>query len=366
MKENNYNTAEICQAENSVDTENIKCSSCGSNMIFNPDKQCLVCPHCDSVISFNQNDMAQEIDLMSGLTDDNVWRKEESSVFRCINCGAKVVMQKNETALSCPFCGTAHVQKSEELAGLKPNALIPFAFGVEKALDYSKTWARKKIFAPRSFKKNLATDNIKGIYAPCFTFDSATCSTYVGRIGKTHTRTVGSGKNRRVETYVVWRNISGVFSQGYDDILITAGSKIGQDKIDKISPFGTNDGIVYEEKFLLGFMAYHYDNDLKDCWGQAKNRIDSDLRKRILAQYSYDRVAYLNVSTQHNKVTYKYVMLPVYVGAFNYKKKLFNFFVNGNTGKVAGKTPKSFWKILGTVLLGVAVVAGIATLAMIS
>ena len=109
-------------------------------------------------------------------------------------------------------------------------------------------------------------------------------------------------------------------------------------------------------------MAYHYDKKLEDCWGQAKATMDVKIRRNILRQYVYDKVAYLNVSTSHQRVTYKYVMLPVYVGNFNFKKKLYNFYVNGSTGKVKGKTPKSVWKILLTVALTVGLAIGIAYL----
>ena len=43
-------------------------------------------------------------------------------------------------------------------------------------------------------------------------------------------------------------------------------------------------------------------------------------------------------------------------------KKLYNFYVNGSTGKVKGKTPKSVWKILFTVALCLGVVLGIVNL----
>ena len=55
-------------------------------------------------------------------------------------------------------------------------------------------------------------------------------------------------------------------------------------------------------------------------------------------------------------------MLPVYVGNYNFNKKLYNFYVNGDTGKVWGKTPKSPLKIAIAVLLGIALVAGIVAL----
>ena len=113
---------------------------------------------------------------------------------------------------------------------------------------------------------------------------------------------------------------------------------------------------------MLGFMAYKYDNDLEGCWDFAKSRIDARIRKGILSRYVYDKVAYLNVSTSHDRVTYKYVMLPVYVGNYNFNKKLYNFYVNGDTGKVWGKTPKSPIKIAIAVLLGIALVAGIVAL----
>lgn len=356
-------TGEFGESQLNVDTEIVKCPGCGSNMVFDPDGQTLLCEHCGTKKKLENVIQAKEQDLLTALAENGEkWDKKETVVFSCDNCGAKVVLSSGETAKSCPFCGTAHVQKTEELAGLKPNALIPFQFAEEKAVNFSKIWARKRLFAPRKFKKTLSADNVKGVYTPCFTFDSKTTSYYVGRIGDRHTRTVGSGKNRRVETYIVWRNIKGTFYDGFDDVLITAGSKFDQDKLDKIAPYSTNEGREYEGKYLLGFMAYHYDHELPACWNSAKSKMDAMIRQHILKQYHYDVLDYLNVSTTHEQVTYKYVMLPVYVGNYKYKKKLYNFFVNGSTGKVTGKTPVSPWRVLAAVFLGLAAVAGIAAL----
>lgn len=349
--------------EKSVDTESVKCSACGSNMVFQPETQSLYCEHCGTKKSFASDLKAEELDIRTALNEGRRWESEATVVFACENCNAKIVLQKSETAKVCPFCGTAHVKKTEELAGLKPNALIPFVFGEEKAIELSKAWAKKRFFAPQSFKKKLGADNVKGVYTPGFTFDSSTSTYYEGVLGRTETRTVGYGKNRRVQTYTVWFNVRGTFDRNYDDVLITSGTKFSQKQLDKISPFDTNEGKIYEENYMLGFMAYHYDVELTDCWQTAKAMMDSNIKRGILSRYRYDKVAHLNISTSHSNVTYKYVMLPVYVGNFNYKKRLYNFYVNGSTGKVYGKTPKSFWKILATVLVSVATVAGICLLA---
>ncbi len=337
-------------AQEQVETDSVKCPCCGANMSYNPNLNKLSCAHCGAEKDVESVAVLEQ-DLRSALFNGNMWEEDKVSLFACENCGAKVVLEQSETAKNCPFCGTSHVKKSEELPGLKPNGLIPFTIDYEKALEYSKSWAKSRFFAPKKFKKGLKENNVKGIYAPCFTFDSATFSTYNAKIGKVKSRTVGSGKNRRTVTYVDWRIVSGTYSYSFDDVLISSGEKVSQQKLDKLSPFDTNNGKKYQEEYLLGFGAYHYDTDINSCWEMAKSKIDVSLKNKILSQYSYDRVAYFNVVTTHSNVTYKYVMLPVYVGNFNYKSKLYNFYVNGSTGKTFGKYPKSIAKILSVVLL---------------
>lgn len=333
----------------SVETENIKCDGCGSNMAFDPKSQMLYCAHCGKKVEFatHQTASEQNISLIFG-QEENV--DEETVVFRCENCGAKVVLDKSETAKKCPYCSTAHVVQDQEIKGIKPNGVLPFTFDKEKASEYLKVWGKKKWLAPKKFKKQLQGSKMSGVYTPCFTFDSQTTSRYVGRIGERRTRTVGSGKNRRTETYIVYRMISGTLDEFFDDVQISAGEKITQKEFNKLCPYMTNDAKEYEKNYLLGFMAYHYDKDAVTCWGEAKSVIDSEIRRLILSKYSYSVVDYLNVSTEHSNVSFKYVLLPVYVGHYTFNKKDYRFFVNGTNGKVWGKSPVSFFKTLFLVL----------------
>lgn len=350
MEENTARVDEFLLDEQVVNTSTRKCTNCGANMVYDPQSNSLICPHCDSKEAIEFTGKACELELSSAFSKDVGDKAEKSVTFVCGNCGAKIVLSQSETAKNCPFCGTAHVAESQALEGLKPNAVLPFAFGIDKALEFCKKWARKTKLSPKKFKKNLSVENLRGVYVPCFTFDSRTTSIYNGKIGKRYTRVVGSGKDRRTETYVVWRNISGRYFSNFDDVLVTAGSKFDQKRLNKISPYLTNESVEYTEEYLLGYMAYHYDMEVTDCWDSAKSQIDDMLRNQILSQYSYDEVAYLNVSTTHEQVTYKYVMLPVYLGRFDFNKKHYEFQVNGCTGKVAGKTPKSPAKITSLVM----------------
>ena len=80
------------------------------------------------------------------------------------------------------------------------------------------------------------------------------------------------------------------------------------------------------------------------------NLIDPKLRKEILNKYHHDRVYYLDTKTGYHDVAFKYLLLPVYIGHHTYKGENYNFFINGSTGKIDGKTPVSGWKIFFLIL----------------
>ena len=340
-----------------IDTYNAKCPSCGSTMQFDPDTQSLKCQHCGTEEQIQKDFEVKEIDIVKGFEDAEKWSADEQVTFKCNNCGAVVVLSIDEEASNCPFCGTSHIAKEGSFEGVRPHSVIPFQFGNEKATELSKQWARSRIFAPRKFKKSLTPERIKGIYEPCFTFDSNTFSNYYGRVGDRHTRVVGSGKNKRTETYVVYRNVRGTFEHFFDDVTIATNENFSQKELNKLSPFAMNKACVYEKKYLSGFMADGYQRNLDECWGDAKSKMTRDVRSMIISRLHCDVVDYLNVSTVHNDVTFKYMLLPVYTAVYRFKKKNYTLRINGSTGKVKGKTPVSPLRVIIASVLGFAVCA---------
>ena len=344
--------------EKDVSTSSQKCPNCGNNLKFDPEKHKLCCEYCGSEFDIEEDKNYVEIDIAKGFETHEKW-DNEVRVFRCENCGAKVILDKNATADVCPFCGTSHVVKIEEQAGIKPNVVIPFSISKEEAVKKVKTWAKKNLFAPRKFKKSLKTENLKGVYMPCYTFDSLTQSSYNGKIGIYHTRTVGSGKNRRTETWTEWRYIQGNYREFFNDVTISSVKNLTQKNLEKLGGFPETENRVYEDKFLYGFMAYNSERPITDCWSDAKDKMDAALKRNILSQYRYDVVGYLNVSTEHTGVTYKLELIPIWVGNFIFNKKPYNFFINGLNGKVTGKLPASPVRVSIAVLLGLGLLTGL-------
>ncbi|MBO4262891.1 MAG: hypothetical protein J5903_03805, partial [Clostridia bacterium] len=222
-----------------IETDMEKCASCGGTMVFDPETQSLKCEHCGNTVDIKKDRNVKEIAIEEGFEAAERLGENEQVVCRCENCGAEVLINSDEEATICPFCSTSHVVKEGSFKGIRPQVVIPFAFDGGKASEFAKKWAKKRIFAPKNFKKRLEPQNTHGVYEPCFTFDSRTSSFYEGRVGDRHTRTVGSGKNRRTETYIVYRRVKGTYNEFFDDVLVANNKKFDQDSLDRLAPYST-------------------------------------------------------------------------------------------------------------------------------
>lgn len=339
--------------------DKIKCSTCGASLVFSPDIGALKCEHCGNTVDITDKTIAEEKDFFS--VNEDEW-SGEACAYKCDSCHAVTVFPQGEIAGNCPFCGASIVIAPHELTGVKPNAVIPFGITLNQAKDCYKRWIKKKLYAPRKLKKDFVADATNGIYVPCWTYDTTTSSTYIGKFGEYYYVTVGSGKNRRTVRRTRWYTVSGVYDDAFDDIVIESGDKISQKQLQSVMPFSTKNAVKYDSGYLAGFRAERYSQGVKECYERAKSVMDAYIRRMIIARYHPDVVSYLNVSTTYSNITYKYLLLPVWLCSFNYRGKSYGFMVNGETGKTKGKAPVSWLKVLLTVLGAVAVIGTVVLL----
>ena len=332
-----------------------KCPACGANMVYDSESGKLYCEHCGTTTDIDSKS-AEEQDFERLMREDNSWGAE-THVFRCENCGAREVLGKGEIVKTCPFCGTSNIVATDELPGIRPNAVVPFAVGSEQAGGFARAWLKKRLFAPRKFRKSAKPEEMRGVYIPAFTFDANTDSSYSATLGVYRYRSVRRNGRWERERYTEYFHVSGQYASSFDDVLIQASSEVRQQVVNKLQPYNTRSSRAYTQEYLSGFTAEQNARAGTECWEDAKNVIANRLRSQILSGYHYDVVSSFNISTRYSDVTYKYVLLPVYVGHSTWRQKLYNFFVNGETGKVTGKAPVSPLKVLGVVLLCAAAVA---------
>lgn len=339
-----------------MSTSVVKCPSCGADMIFSPEKGKLYCPYCDSVrqiikTNTHKRDFYEERKLCKV--------DEKQSVYNCPNCGGEVVLESFVTATKCPFCSATNVIKKEEISGLKPDGIIPFALSKDDAMTCGREWLKKKWFAHKKFKKSFNPDNVNGVYIPAFNFSADSFSTYTGTLGEHYYVTVGTGKNRHQEQRTRWFNISGSIAKYFENVMIEASSQLTQKELNAVSPFDPARIEGYNGEYVSGFSSERYNENIDQSFSKAKGEMGESIKRAILSRYHYDVVGSLNVNTTYNPILFNYVLLPMWVFGFKFKEKIYKFLVNGLTGRSTGKYPKSGGKITSLVFFIIAVIVAV-------
>ena len=101
-----------------------KCPSCGANLIYKPETQSLYCEYCDYTLALEGTHSTEENDFFN--TIKSTINNDEVKKASCKNCGAVIIIDKQDITTKCPFCDTSIVLAIDEINGLKPDRVIPF------------------------------------------------------------------------------------------------------------------------------------------------------------------------------------------------------------------------------------------------
>ena len=336
----------------------MKCASCGGLMEYNIETSSLQCLHCKSAVIFESDEIVEKKPFEKLEEEFETWNKE-SILMKCQNCGSKEVVNSRNIAHKCSFCGSSKMLSVDELPGLKPNGVLPFLVTEKQATKNFMGWLKKKWFTPNDLKKTARINTFSGVYTPTWSYDSNAHTKYKGVLYKRETRTTGDGKT---ETYTVSIPVSGNRDDSFLDVLIPVGQKIDRFSFKKLEPFKFSNLKVFSKNYLAGFTANHYSVPANIAWESAQEEMKREITQRIVRKHHADGVSYLNMDIVHSNTMYSYLLLPIWVCSYHYKQKIYNFFINGATGKVTGRVPRSAIKIILFILFLIGAIGLIAFL----
>ncbi|MCM1136585.1 MAG: hypothetical protein NC400_13550 [Clostridium sp.] len=341
-----------------------KCPSCGGVMDYAPKTGGLSCPYCghteEITAESGEASSAEELDFESAEKIENCdWGTEKKTVI-CEACGAESVYDALEISAVCPFCGSNQVMEASDKNTMAPGGVVPFQVTDKQASNLFKAWIKKKWFCPKLAKESAKAKHFKGVYLPYWTFDAQTDSDYQGEFGRDKVKK-GPNGDRVVET--TWRPVAGHYREAFDDELVCATTNHNQSMLMGIEPYRTAENKAYKPEYVAGFAAERYAVGIKEAWEMGKEsiqyKLNGNIEKEIIRKNQADQVRNLRISTRFSHLTYKYLLLPVWISSYKYKDKIYQFMVNGQTGKVSGKTPISVPKVI------IASVAAVLLLALI-
>ena len=363
------NTASPYDTAEPVQEHRFPCDQCGADLRFDPGEDRLICDHCGNTQPTEAGDYQggaiRELDFRAALNDQLPDAEiEETRVVKCPNCGAQTEIDETAHAAECPFCATPVVTDTGLHRHIKPKGLLPFALDESQARGFMTNWLGSLWFAPNGVKQYARKGRaLNGIYVPYWTFDADTKSHYSGERGTDYyeTRTVTrNGKREQVRVRKTrWHSKSGRVARFFDDVLVLASKSLPKKYTDGLEPWDLSALEPYRPEFLAGFRAEGYQVELDEGYGEARAHMDRVIVRDVKFDIGGDRQRVHGIDTDISDVTFKHILLPVWMAAYKYRGKSYRFVVNGRTGRVQGERPYSAWKIAFAVVIGL-IVAGIA------
>ena len=110
---------------------------------------------------------------------------------------------------------------------------------------------------------------------------------------------------------------------------------------------------------LAGFFARTYDVPLEDGFTTARQRIESALSADVRQRIGGDVQNVSSQQTNYSAITFKHLLLPIWLLAYRYREKPYRVMINAVTGEVSGERPYSAIKIISAVLCGLAIALGL-------
>lgn len=347
------------------------CNNCSGTLKYDIESEKLKCIQCGSkqeIPESEDSNFLQEHSFDS-FESEILNDQMEAHLIACQSCGAEVEIHTEQPTASCAFCNTPYVLDQVKNSRVhKPAALLPFSIKQSQARTAFAEWIEGLWFAPNDLKKfKTSLDKLQGVYYPYWTYDCETRSDYVGSRGdhyyvsETYTTTDSDGKSvqriRQVQK-TRWTRVSGRVATNFDDILIPAHHSLDREKLTELEPWDLGSLKPYSEEFLRGFNVLNYEVSMREGFQQfAMPKINESIAQHIRQDIGGDVQRINHTDTDMSDQTFKHLLLPVWVSAYQYKSKVYHLTINARTGEVQGFRPYSWVKITLAVLAVLVVVA---------
>ncbi|MCP2336558.1 hypothetical protein [Actinomadura rupiterrae] len=287
--------------------------------------------------------------------------------YACRSCGAQ--LQGDAVSQSCQFCTAPLVVENGVDHQVAPEAVLPFRLDRAAATDALTEWTGSRWFAPNRLKRITEAETMASTYLPHWTFDACTVTRYRGKRGdhyydtEYYTETV-NGKSEQRSRQVRktrWRRVSGTVARNFDDVLVPGTRRMDEKTLSKLGRWPLDEVVPFQAGYIAGHESLRYDVEPETGLDLAKQRMGKVIHRACVDDIGGNEQRLEHIEISYADVTYKLVLLPVWIGSYMYGGKPWNLVVNGVTGVVHGSRPYSAAKIASLVLgvlLAVAALVG--------
>ena len=281
--------------------------------------------------------------------------------YNCPSCGAQITGDDTLGSTVCPYCGQSTIVKGQFEGTLRPDYIIPFKVDKKAAMAAFEADFKNAPFLPDEFKSKKKIEEMAGVYVPFWMFD-CDCDAYITYNAERVTRWSDSNYNyTKTDYFKLFR----AGSVGFANIPVDGSKKADDAYMEAVEPYNYEDAVDFNGAYLSGYLADKYDVSAEESIERANERV----KNSTIAAFNDTTGMFQAVIPEQSRVSFsngkiRYSLLPVWMLNIKYLDKMYQFAINGQTGKVVGNYPvdegkkkKFFWKVAGICYAAAAVVA---------
>jgi len=266
-----------------------------------------------------------------------------------------VTLAPAQVSASCPFCGSAQVVvDAAEPDLIAPEGVLPFRLAAPAALAQARAWLAAERFRPGNLPTRATLLPPRPVYLPAWTFDISGEVRWFGYVSHQESGPRLTMLHKGSGMALPLPGIGGLPGQMprwvrervegsepilYDDLLVPASPAVPAAALAALR-FDTHALVPYSPDLLADWPAEIYRVAVADASLQAREQAVQTTRAHLDAATT--GVEELTVTgAQMTVLSYKLVLLPIWLTAYTYDGQHYQLLVNGHSGQVDGAIPRT-------------------------
>lgn len=336
-----------------------KCPNCDGGLIFSPKKQLFICEYCQSEFTREQVDAldpalkahaeqttapdAAAPGVAQPGVDAAAGEEFAANAYSCPSCGAEVFTDPTTAASFCFYCHNPVILSGRLDGALRPDAVIPFTVQKDEVEKKFLDWCKSKWFIRGDFHGSVQMEKLTGVYFPFWMTDS-TCDCRLDAQGnQIRVWRVGDIEHTETSVFRIVRHAD----VSFDEFTLAAIDREDVKLANGVYPFDFSKAVDFSMAYLSGFQAEKRGLEAaqlkpemeKDVKGFAEQIVEGTIG-------GYTGTVIQNRSTAVTNQNWKYLLLPVWAMTCQHGGKTYYYAVNGQTGKVCGRVPLSYGRLV--------------------
>lgn len=306
------------------------------------------------------------------------------TTFGCGNCGAGLAFDGVRTE-TCPFCACPNFVERPPAAG-QPDPRFVVAFVGDKAAARRaiERWLGSRSWFADAAIKRATIEDLRGIYVPAYVYSAVAHTSYTAQIGEQYTETetyttkesddpirkwpglprppaTRTKTETRTVTRTEYRALAGTHVGYVTDVMVSASTGLGHAELARIEPFDLRQMRRFQPALVSGWIAEEFSRTPGECQRASREEALDQIGVKLRRFMPGDSYSDLTWRSQVEWESMEPVLVPAWVLAVRYRpnKPALRVVINGQTGKIGGRAPLAWWKIVLALAVVAAVVAGV-------